>query len=69
MDLIALEKELENINQRTNKLLDLVRTIQKGEVCGEVLSSTLLGKLEVRAKTLYAEFRQAVTALTTEINK
>jgi len=69
MDLEIMEKLLEDMNQQTNQLIDLVRGLRKGEVFGEPLTATQKTRLATLAKTRYNTLVATQDTLIAEMNK
>ena len=69
IDLETIERELENLNQQTNKLIDLVRRLREGTLFDEPLSVSMRASLFNQAKTRWLAIKAAVETLTQEINK
>jgi len=69
MDLEIIEEELENLNQQTNKLIDLVRKLQEGTLFDEPLSVSMRASLFNQAKTRWIAIKAAVETITQEISK
>ena len=68
INLAIIEKSLEEMNQQTNQLLDLVRALQKGKLFNEPLSATIKNNLTNQAKTRWLTIKTTYDALTQEIN-
>ena len=69
IDLETIERELENLNQQTNKLIDLVRRLREGTLFDEPLSVSMRASLFNQAKTRWLAIKAAVETITQEINK
>ena len=69
IDLETIERELENLNQQTNKLIDLVRKLKEGTLFDEPLSVSMKASLFNQAKTRWIAIKAAVETITQEISK
>ena len=69
MDLEIIEKELEDLTQQGQKLIDLVRRLREGKLFDEPLTTTMKANLTNQARTRWLAIKTIYDTTTKEINK
>ena len=69
MDLEIVGKEMDNLTQQAQKLIDLIRKLQEGKMFDEPLTTAMKANLTNQAKSRWLAIRDAVVYITQEINK